>query len=148
MTIRPYCDKDFPVILDIYAACKLDELRYEESSFQLLPLDQDPRRLTGFRTSTVLIYEQDQILGYAAYDGSEITALFVHPNGRGAGIGQTLLRDMLDRIEGEVVLYVAKSNHPAKRLYERHGFAVTGEFTTDYNGTPVQANEMLRKLPK
>lgn len=148
MTIRPYHEADFPAVLDIYAACKLDEVRFEESSFRLLPLDEDPKRLKGFRASTVLIYEQQKILGYAAYDGSEITALFVHPDGRGTGIGKTLLQDMLDRMEGEVVLYVAKSNHPAKRLYERHGFVVINEFMTEYNGTPVLANKMLRKLPK
>ncbi len=148
MTIRPYRDEDFPAVLEIYAACKLDELRYEEESFRLLPLDQDPERLKGFRASTVLLYEQKQTLGYAAYNGSEITALFVHPDGRGAGIGQTLLEHMLDRMEGEVVLYVAKSNHPAKRLYERHGFVVISEFMTEYNGTAVRANKMLRKLPK
>lgn len=144
MTIRPYRNTDFPDILDIYAASKLDELIYEEQRFKLLPLDQDARRLEGFKNSQVFVYEQDGLKAYAALDQSEITALFVHPRGRCAGIGKSLLQFMLERIDGAAVLYVAKSNHPAKRLYERHGFTLTSEFLTEYNGTPVIANKMVR----
>ena len=54
MTIRPYRETDFSAILDSYAACKLDELMYEEQSFRLRPLDNDPERLEGFLVSQVL----------------------------------------------------------------------------------------------
>jgi len=145
MTIRPYRETDFPDVLSIYAASKLDELIYEDRSFQLLPLDQDPKRLEGFLASQVFVYEQDGVKAYAARNHSEITALFVHPQGRGTGLGKRLLQFLLDGIEGEAVLYVAKTNHPAKQLYERHGFSVTSEFLTEYNGTPVLANKMVRK---
>ncbi len=145
MTIRPYQGADFSAVLQIYAASKLDELVYEDRSFQLLPLDQDSDRLEGFRNSQVFVFGLDGLKAWAALDKSEITALFVHPQARGTGIGKMLLRFMLEKIEGEAILYVAKSNVPAKRLYERHGFANTSEFLTEYNGVPLLANKMVRK---
>lgn len=39
-------------------------------------------------------------------------------------------------------LYVAKSNVPAKNLYEDFGFKITEEFATTYNGVGVRANKM------
>ncbi|KZL27166.1 GNAT family N-acetyltransferase [Pseudovibrio sp. Ad37] len=145
MTIRSYRETDFPAVLDIYAASKLDELIYEDQRFQLLPLDQDLKRLEGFRNSRVFVFEQDGLKTYAALDQSEITALFIHPKRRGTGIGRTLMQHMLERAEGEATLYVAKSNLPAKRLYEQFGFVITSEFMTDYNGIPILANKMVRK---
>ncbi|MGH0001157.1 N-acetyltransferase family protein [Pseudovibrio ascidiaceicola] len=145
MPIRPYHETDFPDVLEIYAASKLDELIYEDQHLQLLPLDQDPKRLEGFRNSRVFVFEQDGVKAYGAQNQSEITALFVHPQGRGAGVGKRLLQFLLEGIKGEATLYVAKSNLPAKRLYEQFGFVITNEFMTDYNGIPILANKMVRK---
>ncbi len=143
MSIRAYRETDFKAVLDIYAACKLDELLYERKEFKLLPLDQDHKRLEGFLASQVFVYERDGIKGYAAHDHSTITALYVHPSARGTGIGKILLQFMLDRIQGDIVLYVASSNYPAKRLYGQHGFITVDEFMTDYNGTSVLAAKMV-----
>lgn len=144
MKIRPFCDKDYPRILEIYANSKLDELRFEEKTFILLPLDQDNRRLPPFKESDIFVYDDKNVLGYGAIFGSEIRALFVCPSARGQGVGKALLEFLLSRIDGESNLFIAKTNAPAKRLYEAYGFEVTKEFQTEYNGVAVLVNEMVR----
>lgn len=128
----------------IYAASKLDELRYEEARFELLPLENDPKRLGLLLESEIYIYEEDRIAGYGAKHGAEIRALFVHPDSRGKGIGRGLLEFLLARIAGPANLYVARSNSPAKNLYMQYGFEVVEEFETSYNGIPVFADKMIR----
>ncbi len=46
----------------------------------------------------------------------------VHPDNRGAGIGGELVRRAVARCKGDVKLHVEPDN-PAKRIYERCGFA-------------------------
>ena len=123
---------------------KLDELRYEDNNFELLPLEKDKKRFSKFNESDIFVCEEDKIVGYGALLGSEITAMFVHPDKRGKGIGKRLLEFLLSKIEGSASLFVAKSNTPAKLLYEKYGFIVVDEFETEYNLIPVFANKMIR----
>jgi ribosomal protein S18 acetylase RimI-like enzyme len=54
---------------------------------------------------------------------------FVHPKHQRRGIGTELLRSLIERASRDrkaVTLGVVKGN-PARSLYERHGFRVTGE---------------------
>jgi putative acetyltransferase len=139
-----FCEADFPAILDIYAKSKMDELVFEHGEFVFLPLEQDERRLAALRESDIYVCEDDGIIGYGALAGSEIRALFILPGGRGKGIGKRLLTYLLSIIDGPAVLHVAKSNSPAKNLYEKFGFEVVEEFETTYNGAPVLANKMVR----
>ena len=144
MSIRPFHENDFAAILDIYAKSKLDELIYECTEFVLLPLEQDHKRLVELRESDVYVYDDNGVVGYGALLGSEIRALFVLPDYRGKGIGKLLLKHLLSCIEGSAILYVAKSNTPAKNLYETFGFKVAEQFETTYNCVPVLANKMVR----
>ncbi len=144
MNIRPFRDNDFPEVLDIYANSKLDELRFEIEGFDLIPLEEDEARLAGLKESDIYVYEEGGVMGYGALCGSEIRALFVCPSVRGKGIGKSLLDFMLLNETGAVSLFVAKTNVPAKRLYNSFGFEITDEFETEYNGVSVWANKMVR----
>ena len=149
MNIRPFAPADLPQLLHIYNASKLDELKNESAVFELLPLDQDPKRLGQLMASDIYMYQQTHVNGqvivaYGAVYQSEIRALFVHPDNRGQGIGKALLEYLLLQVSGDASLHVAKSNHNAKALYEAYGFVVTGEFETEYNGVGVVANQMVR----
>lgn len=144
MKIRTFSDEDYPRVLEIYASSKLDELRFEKTVFELLPLEHDEKRLSSLKESDIFVYDDGQVLGYGAFLNTEITALFVCPRARGKGIGKALLEFLLQEIGDHARLFVAKTNAPAKKLYQTYGFEVSSEFITEYNGEPVYANEMVR----
>jgi putative acetyltransferase len=146
MSIRPFEESDYKAILEIYSKSKLDELINESKKFKLLPLDEDPKRLAELKESDIYVYEDGGTLGYGAIFGAEIRALFVHPSGRGKGLGKHLLEYMLSKVEGAATLYLAKTNDNAKGLYEKFGFTVVDEFETEYNGLSVFANKMVRTI--
>lgn len=62
---------------------------------------------------------------------AELVSMWVHPQMRGQGVGRVLVETVLQwaRTEGHdlVHLWVTETNDPARRLYERCGFALTGE---------------------
>lgn len=144
MNIRPYRESDYSSVVKIYHKSKLDELRFENKPFVLLPLEKDEKRFAAFKESDIFVCEDGGIIGYGALFKSEIRALYIHPNMRGKGIGKQLLEYLLSKIEGQAELFVAKTNVIAKCLYKQYGFIVVDEFETNYNGVSVFANKMIR----
>lgn len=145
MTIRASRKEDFSQIYDIYSNSKLDELQFEEQKFSLVPIEEDLKRLSELMESDVYVFYNEQLIeGYTALFGNEIRALFVRPESRGMGIGKKLLEFLLSNISSNVYLNVVSTNYPAKKLYNAHGFNVTGTFKTTYNQLPVLAEKMER----
>lgn len=144
--IRQYNQNDYNRICEIYNASKLDELRYEATPFKLLPLERDSKRRKALLESDLYVYEQGGIIGFTAVHDLEIRALFVCSRYRGMGVGEALLRWVVDRFPGDLCLYVACSNSPAIALYEKHGFRLTDTYLTEYNSEPVWAGKMVRQV--
>ena len=142
MKIRNYSNDDYSSIVSIYNVCKLDELQFEEEPFLLLPLEQDQQRLSATLESEIVVYEDEEILGYAAFFESELRALFVLPSDRGKGIGKALLAFVLSKVGEGVSLQVVKSNAPAVSLYLAYGFTITGESVVKYNNKSVLVCKM------
>jgi len=71
----------------------------------------------------------------------EIENMVVAEHGRRHGIGGGLLDELLRRVRQQagaaVWLEVRESNHPARRLYEKHGFRETGR-RRGYYRDPVE----------
>ena len=70
--------------------------------------------------------------GYlAAPDTAELVGMYVRPQARGRGVGEALIDAVIDwardRDTATVHLWVTETNKPARMLYERCGFTVTGE---------------------
>ncbi len=147
MSIRKFEESDLPKVLEIYAQSKLDELRFEEREFDLLRLEDDPKRLPKIRESDIYVYEEGDILGFGAIFESEIRALFVPPNVRGKGVGKNLLEFLLSKHIGSISLWVASSNKPAMQLYKSYGFNIAKEFLANYNGEKVLVSKMVRPNP-
>ncbi|MDK1286276.1 GNAT family N-acetyltransferase [Pseudoalteromonas umbrosa] len=144
MSVREFCEKDYPTVLEIYSKSKLDELSFEKKAFTLLPLENDEKRMSALKESKIYVFDDGKLLEYGAIFESEIRALFVSPSARGKGIGRQILEHLLSQISGKANLFVVKSNKPAKALYKEYGFEVSDEFITEYNGESVCANKMVR----
>lgn len=81
-------------------------------------------------------------------DEAELITIGVHPDARRGGIAATMIelmaRDLVARGVKQVFLEVAENNHPARALYERHGFATVGRRPKYYDG--IDAILMAREL--
>ena len=62
---------------------------------------------------------------------AELVSMWVHPRARGLGVGRALVAAVIRWAAAEghpsVHLWVTETNEPARRLYERCGFTLTGE---------------------
>lgn len=100
--------------------------------------------------------ENGQILGYmgimTVLDEGEITNVSVAQTARRRGIGQLLVKHMLDRMKERdikvVHLEVRKSNMPAISLYEKFGFAADGIRKMYYEAPAEDAILMSCRLEK
>lgn len=64
-------------------------------------------------------------------DTVELVSMYVRPSARGRGVGEALVAKVISwasaRNARSVHLWVTEANSPARLLYERCGFALTGE---------------------
>ena len=89
------------------------------------------------RSATFLAYVPDMpepagLAGVYVEDGvADLVSMWVRPDARGRGVGESLVRAAAgwgkDHGHGTLHLWVTESNEPARRLYERCGFAATGQ---------------------
>jgi ribosomal protein S18 acetylase RimI-like enzyme len=59
--------------------------------------------------------------------GPTLVELQKHPARRGTGVGTLLLEHVIEATDGRSLSLTTRSNNPARRLYERHGFTVQAE---------------------
>ena len=98
-----------------------------------------------------------KIIGFAvsrlAVDEAEILSIAVAADQRGRGLSRDLLMTHLGHLAGRgvrtIFLEVEENNQPARRLYERAGFAVAGRrerYYREANGEQLNALLMRRDL--
>ncbi len=98
-----------------------------------------------------------KIIGFAvsrlAADEAEILSIAVAADQRGRGLSRDLLLTHLGHLAGRgvrtIFLEVEENNQPARRLYERTGFAVVGRrerYYREANGEQLNALLMRRDL--
>jgi ribosomal protein S18 acetylase RimI-like enzyme len=59
--------------------------------------------------------------------GRSLVELQVHPSRRGTGVGTLLLEHVIAAAGDRSLALTTRSDNPARRLYERHGFVVRDE---------------------
>ncbi|WP_153537987.1 ribosomal protein S18-alanine N-acetyltransferase [Actinomadura macrotermitis] len=105
------------------------------------------------RTRHYVVAERDgEVVGYAglaaAGGQADVQTIGVRADLRGAGLGAALLAELLAEAErrdcGEVFLEVRADNDPARRLYERFGFARVGLRKRYYQPSGTDAIVMRR----
>jgi GNAT superfamily N-acetyltransferase len=82
----------------------------------------------------------ERILGMIAFNEHWIEQLYVLPEAQGLGIGSALL-ERAKQASSALSLWTFQANHPARRFYERHGFAPSEQ--TDGSGNEEQEPDVL-----
>ena len=80
-----------------------------------------------------------------------LVSMYVRPRARGRGVGEALVAAVIgwarDQNAAEVHLWVTEANAPARALYERCGFALTGEQQPLPSDPSLGEVAMSRTLP-
>ena len=81
----------------------------------------------------------------------ELVSMYVRPGARGRGVGEALVAAVISWAAGknaqQVRLWVTQTNAPARALYERCGFALTGERQPVPSAPSLDEVAMARILP-
>lgn len=78
----------------------------------------------------------------------ELVSMWTDPAGRGRGVGAALVAAVVDWADGSPVnLWVTQGNDAAQRLYERCGFAVTGD-VAPLPSDPCKDEVRMRREPE
>jgi GNAT superfamily N-acetyltransferase len=81
----------------------------------------------------------------------ELVSMYVRPRARGRGVGEALVATVVNRAgktsATTVHLWVTETNAPARALYERCGFALTGEHQRLPSDPSLGEVAMSRTLP-
>jgi ribosomal-protein-alanine N-acetyltransferase len=145
--IEPATLRDAPVLAEIHG--ESFHRGWGEGEFEAMLTERNTlvhrlrvgRKTVGFAVSRL------------AADEAEILSIAVAASHRGRGLSRTLLLTHLGHLAGRgvrtVFLEVEENNQPARRLYDRAGFAVAGRRERYYrqpNGEQLSAVLMRRDL--
>lgn len=130
----------WPAMRDVRLAALQDAPHAFGSSYQReVTFSEDDWRARISRGANFIAYAGESGLTPAGIVGAfepepgvaELVSMWVHPQARGLGVGRVLVETVLQwaRAVGHhrVHLWVTETNDPARALYERCGFAATGE---------------------
>lgn len=107
-----------------YEIVYFNEIRGERSPLPLPPVSNTLMHI--FRNGNVVVAEEDgRVLAYAGTITREhvtyLTDLFVRPDLQSAGLGQTLLRQVLPEVSGQIHCTMSSTDQRALALYIRAG---------------------------
>jgi ribosomal protein S18 acetylase RimI-like enzyme len=134
-----------PATLETIKPLRLRALREDPDSFgSTLEREQDRADADWdiWVRNTLIAFDGDTAVGMAnikieAHE-AEIFGMWVAPEARQRGVGEQLLRALLERAgERPITLCVAEGAHAARRLYERMGFKPTGNTGTLRPGSAI-----------
>src|SRR3954452_23594521 len=137
LTLRPITDADLPFLSRLYASTRTEELavtgwpQQQQQQFLQQQFEaQHDHYQRYFQDADFLVIERGGVPIGRLYLGREapehrIVDIALLPEHRRKGLGEALLRDLLDEAAAAgkaVTIHVEKFN-PAMRLYRRLGFA-------------------------
>ncbi|WAL81774.1 GNAT family N-acetyltransferase [Pandoraea sp. XJJ-1] len=143
LIVRDATDADLPAIRDIYN----DAVEHTTAIWNEVLVDVDNRRewlaARVARGYPVIVAERDgKVAGYAsfgdwrAFDGYRHTvehSIYVDKNARGGGVGETLMRALIERARAigihVMIASIEAQNAPSIRLHEKLGFLTVGTFS-------------------
>jgi GNAT superfamily N-acetyltransferase len=94
------------------------------------PREDSIERWARFRGDVALGCLNGEIVGFAAWEGDLLSALYILPEAAGCGVGNALHA----QAESATRLWVLEKNDHARRFYEARGWAPTGVSQEVYAG--------------
>lgn len=147
--IRSYRDPDWPQICAIHDEARKIELGAANllAAGAFVPLEKCAVAEDFFTNTIIVATSDDTIVGFAAYEPQELTWLYVAPPHFGKGIGQHLIRHILDATERPLEVEMLGGNQRAQRLYEYMGFKLVKRTEGKLQGLkPVPATGFTFRL--
>ncbi len=147
VALRPVAPEDERLLLDVYASTRADELAqipWDEAQreaflrMQLAARDRSYRMYYQGLEDSVILFEDrpaGRLLVVRGEDEFRLADIALLPEFRRAGLGTALVKELMDEAGRRGLplrLQVEKWNTAARRLYERLGFATTGENDTHF----------------
>jgi ribosomal-protein-alanine N-acetyltransferase len=140
--------EDIPAVLEIERECLIGSWSFEAYTKELST--QNSASLVAFEISET----EQEIIGFVfvrlitSVNESEILNIAVRPQFRNIGVGNVLLREIIEYLKSKrikiVWLEVRKFNLPAQKLYLRNGFEICGARRNYYQNPSEDA--LLMKL--
>jgi ribosomal protein S18 acetylase RimI-like enzyme len=137
ISIREYCDNDWPMVCAVHDRARPDELRGSCDPRAFVPLAAEQDDTESFQRSRKFVAcVGEQVVGFVGIDGTYLSWLYVDPAYYGQGIGRRLLRLGLQLIGPPAWTIVLAGNIRAQRLYESEGFRVVRIYESTNAGYP------------
>ena len=121
--IGEYDNHDWESICHIHDEARPGELEENVPVEAFIPL-VDSAENEGLFDGQILVAEIEKVVGFIAFEQSEITWLYVHPKFQLRGIGRQLLKFALSKIKSPVEVSVLSNNNAAIKLYKKEGFVI------------------------
>ncbi|MEM9264078.1 MAG: GNAT family N-acetyltransferase [Cyanobacteria bacterium P01_F01_bin.13] len=143
ITLRAYCNEDWPAICAIHDRARPYELdgSCDTQAFVSLAVEQED--IENFQRSEKFVAcLGETVVGFVGVDDSLISWLYVDPAHFGQGIGRELLQLSLELTGPQAWTVVLAENTIARKLYESEGFQVIHTFDGSNAGYPCTCLEM------
>ena len=132
--IRPYRSSDWPAICRVHDRARPDELRGSFDARAFIPLDLDPEG-DYIKFCDMFVADcEGGVVGFAGIDAPYVAWLYVDPDHYRRGIGRSLLRHCLDRLDSDAWTLACGNNTAAIELYLNEGFVVESRFIGENAG--------------
>ncbi len=146
ITLRAYCDEDWPAVCTIHDRARPYELEGSCDSQAFLPLADDHDDLETFhRAEKFIACLAEDIVGFVGVDENLISWLYVDPDYFSLGIGRELLQLGLELAGPNAWTVVLNGNTRARQLYASEGFQVIHRFKGTNAGYPCICLELALK---
>ncbi|CAO3612309.1 unnamed protein product [Cunninghamella blakesleeana] len=128
MNIRTYRDSDWDRISVIHDEARKIELEANDLMDAYLTLDQTYKNEDLF-SYDLLVAENEEhvVVGFIAFEESEIAWLYVDPIFHRQGIASVLLKEAMDKCGDTIYVEVLHKNKAAISFYQRMGFKIKEE---------------------
>jgi len=145
VTVEPASGRDAGRLAEMHAASF--HRGWSENEFELMLAERN--------TLVQILRVGRKIIGFAVSrigaDEAELLSIAIDAGHQGRGLSRDFLRTHLGHLAGRgvrtVFLEVEENNQPARRLYERTGFAVVGRRERYYQqASGEQLNALLMRL--